>query len=232
MSNGKYSSRKSGKAIVALVALVMILAIGIGGTLAYLTDNTEEVKNTFVVGSIGDLSVAETGAENVQGSEDKQQQFVIVPGVDLKKDPTVTYTPYAGDEYQDLNAYVFVEIKATGWEENDGAYDVNDVVSWSVNKTDWTELSVNGDTAVYYHLYEVPGEGEDEIDSVVLPVMATLSGAANGETINVETSITMNDIDDVAAAAGNIVIKAYAIQQGSFADAAAAWAAVNQEVNP
>ena len=38
---------------LTLTAVMLALAVGIGGTIAYFTDKTSEVKNTFTTGNVG-----------------------------------------------------------------------------------------------------------------------------------------------------------------------------------
>lgn len=67
------------KKTLALVLALTLLVAGIaGGTLAWLTDQTAEVKNTFTVGDIN-IGLTETTAD-----------YKMVPGNTIAKDPTVT----------------------------------------------------------------------------------------------------------------------------------------------
>ena len=67
------------KAIVAVVALVLVLCCAMGGTLAWLVDSTTEVKNTFTYGDI-----------NIALSESEDLDLRMIPGNPIDKDPTVT----------------------------------------------------------------------------------------------------------------------------------------------
>ena len=90
------------KTIALLMALVLVVGVAVGGTLAYLLDMTAPVVNTFTVGNV-DIDLTETDAETaVDGSMSKS--FKMVPGVVLDKDPTVTVL--ANSE----KCYVFVKI--------------------------------------------------------------------------------------------------------------------------
>lgn len=69
----------SRKALVVL-SLMMVLAVAaVGGTLAWLTDSTQEVKNTFTTSDI-DITLAETTGTS----------YKMVPGFTITKDPKVT----------------------------------------------------------------------------------------------------------------------------------------------
>ena len=109
------------KSIALVLALVLVVGGVVGGTIAWLTDKTEEIKNTFTVGNI-DIDLTETTGEN----------YKMIPGKTLDKDPKVTVE--AGSE----DCWLFVEITesdnlddfityapAAGWiplEGNDGVY--------------------------------------------------------------------------------------------------------------
>lgn len=82
------------KAIVAVVALVLVLCCAMGGTLAWLVDSTTEVKNTFTYGDI-----------NIGLSESDDLDLKMIPGNSIKKDPVVTVKE--GSEA----CWLFVEVK-------------------------------------------------------------------------------------------------------------------------
>ena len=66
------------KGWISLAALTLVLCCAIGGTLAWLTDRTDPVTNTFTIGDIN-ITLEETPAE-----------YKMVPGNEISKDPTVT----------------------------------------------------------------------------------------------------------------------------------------------
>ena len=80
------------KKITLLLSLVLAVAMGIGGTLAWLTAKTEAVKNTFTVGNIN-ITLTETTTN-----------YKMVPGQTIAKDPKVTVK--AGSEA----CWLFVKI--------------------------------------------------------------------------------------------------------------------------
>lgn len=107
------------KKILALVlALTLLVAGVVGGTLAWLTDRTAEVKNTFTVGDIN-ISLTETTTD-----------YKMVPGNTIAKDPTVTVKANSEacwlfvqvTESTDLKDFITYAI-AEGWTElQDGVY--------------------------------------------------------------------------------------------------------------
>ena len=120
-----YAKKNSNAKLIAiLLAVTLLIGCGIGGTIAWLIDDTETITNTFTTSEV----TVEISEEYPANSTAK-----MVPGDTIKKDPKVTVS--ADSEY----CYVFVEII----EENDFAnfmeYGVDDV---------WT--AVEGKTNVYY----------------------------------------------------------------------------------
>lgn len=88
------------KILVLSLAAVLLVAVSIGGTIAYLTATSGPVENTFEPSNVG-----VTIAESVSST------FKMVPDTVMKKDPKVTVT-------NDIDVYVFVEITETNWPEN------------------------------------------------------------------------------------------------------------------
>jgi len=97
------------KTFLMLLALVMVLGIAIGGTLAWLTATTSEVKNTFTPSNI-DITLAETKPDNKTAK--------MVPGADIEKDPKATVL--AGSE----DCWLFVEITKSANFDNFMTYEV------------------------------------------------------------------------------------------------------------
>ena len=91
MARKKAAARKErerkarNRRVVTTVALMLVVCIvSIGGTIAWLTDTTEPVTNTFSSSGI-DVSLVETTP-----SADDRTKIQIVPGVDISKDPKVS----------------------------------------------------------------------------------------------------------------------------------------------
>lgn len=204
------------KKLTLVVAFVLVFALGVAGTFAYLTAKTDAVVNTFTVGAVGDLSLTETTGSNTDG---KGGAHKIIPGVPTSKDPKVSY---AADE-TDEAVYVFVKIDAAAWSfdatSNTYTYlkDGKTCLSWSVDTT-WTALP--GFTGVYYIALD---EGTDlDATSVIDDDQITVDG----------TNVTEANIDAVASGAGSLTFTAYAIQQAGFEAPAAAWTALQTQLNP
>ncbi len=82
--------------LVAAIAVMLVAALVVGGTLAYFTDKSGPKENTFTVGKVG-----------ITLTEDKwnaEADHTLVPGKFYAKDPTITVN--AGSQ----NAYVFLKL--------------------------------------------------------------------------------------------------------------------------
>ena len=199
------------KKLMMALSLVLVAALSIGGTVAYLTAKTDAVVNTFTVGEVGELTLNETTGTLVDG----KRQHMIVPGVATAKNPKVAYDANDGDQA----VYVFVEVGAgNGWAYDASSktytfmYDNKATLSWSVSPL-WTP--VTGHANVYY---TTVGTGADlDATSVIA-----------SDQINVDANnVTEANISAVANAAGELSFKAYAIQQAGFnGNVADAWTAV------
>lgn len=109
------------KKVLSIVAVVLVLCCAIGGTLAWLTDKTDPVVNTFTVGDIN-IELKETTTN-----------YKMVPGNTISKDPKVTVK--ANSEA----CWLFVKVEKSANFDSFMTYDMAD---------GWTELpSVTG---VYY----------------------------------------------------------------------------------
>lgn len=117
------------KTIALVLALVLIVGAAIGGTVAYLTDKTASVKNTFTIGKV-DIDLTETGAVN------NAKSYKMIPGDTLSKDPKVTVTANSED------SWVFVKVVANN---------VSDYLEYSID-SGWTKLS-DDVPGVYYRSY-------------------------------------------------------------------------------
>lgn len=109
------------KTLALVLALTLLVAGVIGGTLAWLTDQTAEVKNTFTVGDIN-IGLTETTAD-----------YKMVPGNTIAKDPTVTVK--ANSEA----CWLFVKVTEST--------DLKDFIAYAIAEG-WTALP--GVDGVYY----------------------------------------------------------------------------------
>ena len=87
------------KALLLALCAVLLVAVSVLGTMAYLTSKTQVITNTFTVGDIN-IELTETKPESKQAK--------IIPGVDIEKDPKVTVK--ANSEA----CWLFVKVEQTG----------------------------------------------------------------------------------------------------------------------
>lgn len=180
----------SSRAFIALLALVLVIGCVAGGTVAWLVAKTEPVVNTFTYGNI-DITLAETTGEN----------YKIIPGKDIPKDPKVTVT--AGSE----DCWLFVKVVEEHWPAatlEDGTRKVSYAIA-----DGWTK--VEGQTNVYYR--EV--KATDTVRE--FPVL-------NGNIVTVSDQLTKGDI---LATPPTLTFTAYAVQQENIPDAKTAWENAN-----
>ena len=119
----------SSRTFIAMLALVLVIGCAVGGTIAWLTAQTDPVVNTFTYGDI-----------NITLSETTGDSYKIIPGVNIDKDPKVTVK-------KDSEAcWLFVKVEEENWPtftESDGTRKVKYGIA-----DGWTALT--GETGVYY----------------------------------------------------------------------------------
>ena len=126
---GKHCRRSvSSKTFIVMLALMLVIGCAVGGTVAWLTQKTDAVVNTFTYGDIN-IELTETKPE--------VKQAKIIPGIDIEKDPKVMVK-------KDSEAcWLFVEVKEDGtFVANKVTYSIAD--GWT--KGDGTNIPAN----VYY----------------------------------------------------------------------------------
>ena len=122
-------SMKTWKKAVALALCAVFLVVGtVAGTLAYLTDQTQTVTNTFTVGKV-DITLTETfnDKSNPGNSTNDIWTAKLIPGDTIAKDPVVTVSADSEDcwvfvkitEKNDLSTFVDYTVRA-GWTQGTG----------------------------------------------------------------------------------------------------------------
>lgn len=156
----------SGKLVVAMLAVTLLIGCAIGGTVAWLTDKTTAVTNTFTYGNI-----------NITLDETTGSSYKIIPGVDITKDPKVTVK--ANSEA----CWLFVKVQEAGTF-------VADKVTYSI-ADGWTKLTgVTGVDNVYY--CEVDATTADTDFAVLRDNKVTVSDTLTKEDIkNITTNPTL-----------------------------------------
>lgn len=174
------------KTFVAMLALVLVIGCAVGGTVAWLVSSTDAVVNTFTYGDI-----------NITLGETTGNDYKIIPGVNIDKNPKVTVK-------EDSEAcWLFVKV------EEDGTF-VTNKVTYSIadgwTKGDGTKIPAN----VYYR----------EVDAVEAD---TDFAVLKDNKICVSEDLSKSDIQSITTKP-TLTFTAYAVQRDRIDDAATAWA--------
>ena len=96
--------KKTLKALVAVLSVVLIVCLSVAGTLAYLKVTTAPVTNTFAPSNI-DLKLEETTSD-----------YKMIPGKDITKDSDLksefSVNEKKFDDYKDLVRYVTYNLES------------------------------------------------------------------------------------------------------------------------
>ena len=193
------------KKLTLVVSLLLVLALSIGGTIAWLTD-TETVTNTFTMGNVDITLVETTGVD-----------YKFVPGKEIEKDPKVTVV--ADSEA----CYVYVEIKEEINFTKETNYGFSDYFTYDI-ADGWEQLKDkdgNDVTGVYYKTVDA----ETAKAGTFWYVLKGSETYANG-CVSVSDKVTKDMIDVLDMSKDKeptLTITAYAIQSEGTGSAAEAW---------
>lgn len=200
-----------------VVAAMLVAAMGVTGIMAYLMDTTDWVNNSIDLGSIAvgeEFSLTETTGED----------YTVIPGVDITKDPVVAVDATS----ETVDQYVFLRVSigdSWSWDANHYGLsadvgDVENALTASVN-TQWMYLGPDGDAQdmVFYTVVEA---GSDFSMHALL-----------NDVIHVSDEITEADVE---ASAGSMLYDmnfiSYTIQEAGFDSVEAAYREVRGENPP
>ena len=138
---------------ISVVAIALVLCCAVGGTLAWLSDKTSPVVNTFTVGDI-----------NITLTESDGLDLKMVPGNTITKDPKVTVK--SGSEA----CWLFVKVEKSANFDSFMTYEMAD---------GWTALT--GADGVYYR--EVAASAADTSFDVLKGNRVTVKEAVTKEQL-------------------------------------------------
>lgn len=194
------------KKILALtLVFALALALGIGGTVAWLTAQTDPVVNTFTVGDIN-ITLAETNSNQDTDTDPNTNSYKMVPGATITKDPKVTVL-------KDSEAcWLFVKVEKSTNFDTFMEYKMAD--GWTL---------VDGQTDVYYRTVAATSTADAPFSVI------------KNDSITVKASVTKEMLTGSTFTSPSLKITAYAIQSANLADANAdgkvdavdAWTLVN-----
>ncbi len=144
MYNENKRQQKFGfKVLILLASVSMIIGLAVGGTMAWLTDKTQDVKNTFTTSDV-DIELTET--KGITNGDTRE--FKMIPGYTIEKDPKVTVKAVSE------KCYLFVKVVESTNFGNFMTYEMAE---------GWTELT--GVDGVYYR--EVDDTDADQDFTVI-----------------------------------------------------------------
>ena len=215
---------KTKKLLIAAVCLVAILTTAVVGTIAWLTDKTATVTNTFSPSTIK-IELTETKGTGTLPNK----TFKMVPGTTIDKDPVVTVK-------KDSEAcWLFVKI--------DKVNNFDTYMTFAI-ADGWKALPSND--GVYYR--QVAASAENQSFNILGTGTLTVNGITctwSANQVLVRPDVTKADMDNLYTAGAEsyptLNITAYAIQSEYFAYgeadeememAAVAWAAASAQATP
>lgn len=216
------------KTLTIAIALVLVVALAVGATYAYLTATTKAVTNTFTAGgavAANDLTLKEhVATPNTDGSytlgatyldEGKGNSYVVLPGVNLPKDPTVTVEKSTG------TYYLFVTV-----EKGSGFTGENAPLSYTT-ASDWESMTISGNDVANKELYvySVTTDGTTTYiqSQSNTPVSHAILAGIVGDTSNTIKVSDGNAALQLGDNGSELKFTAYACQSAGFATPAAAW---------
>lgn len=166
------------KTLTIIVCVILVAAIGVGGTLAWLTATSDTLTNTFTLGNVK-ITLAETTGST----------YKMSPGSTIAKDPKVTVIKDSED------CYLFVKIE--------GVDGIDDYITYDVVGAGWTALA--GETGVYYRtVADVTANITfDVLNGNKVTVKDTVTGIPDGKApqlVITAYAIQSANMDDVADA--------------------------------
>ena len=187
------------RTLALILALVLVFGAAVGGTIAYLTDTTGPIANTFTVGKV-DITLTETfNTDTDDDGENDAWQAQLIPGTTYTKDPVVTVT----DDSEDC--WLFVK-----FEEKNGAATYLNYTSNLTLESGWTQGDgTNIPANVWYR-------------AVAKDATVKSFHLLANDTVTIDsTAVTNDNMNDAANA--ELVYTAYACQKDNMS-VEAAWA--------
>lgn len=196
------------KKIVALVmCMVLLVAVSITGTLAYLT-SSDSVTNTFTVGNVK-ITMDETDVDNSTADKgrDKENSYKLLPGGTYTKDPIIHVDSNSEDCY--LVVYVDNQLKNI-----ETATSANKIAA-QMSAKGWKQCTDTGYEDYWYYvgLKDNSVDLNDNLTKVTKSTDVDLfkTFAVNANAVNTGTEDN-NNLNLVNYANKQIVVKAFAIQ--------------------
>ena len=209
------------KKLMTVLALVLVIAMSVAGTYAYLT-SADKVVNTFTVGDVqiklDEAKANPDGSLVANADRVKANSYKLLPGHTYAKDPMVTVL--AGSE----SSYVKMTVTFTKAAELDAIFAPNGANMTSIfngyDSANWIYKGNTKDTENNTRTYEFWYK-----DTVEAPD-ADVALDALFDSITVPGNITNTQLATIKGM--TITVNAYAIQADGFSTADAAWEAYSK----
>lgn len=212
--------KKTRKILLMAACAVLLVCISVGATVAYLT-STDSVTNTFTVGKVAiklDEAKANPDGSLIENADRvKANEYKLLPGHTYNKDPMVTVLKDSEPAYIKMTvtfskANELDAIFATGGANLTSIFNGYDATNW-IYKGNTKDSEKNTRTYEFWYKEAVGAPTAD------VPLDALFDSITVPGTITNAQLATIKDM--------TITVNAYAIQEDSFANAEAAWAAFN-----
>ncbi|MBE6974054.1 MAG: hypothetical protein E7436_00965 [Ruminococcaceae bacterium] len=199
MKQGKYETKHASKGvrmrlIMTVVAMAILVSCVVGGSIAWLLA-TESVTNTFTYGDIN-ITLKETDTGLDDDGDSTTNDYVMVPGETIAKDPVITVLKGSED------CWLFAKLTES---EN-----LDDFITYEV-EDGWTQLLDNDGNAVdgvYYRL----------VTDVTEDFTANVLKNNEVQVLGTVTKAMLNELDDGDEDDGypTLTVTAYAVQYSGF----------------
>lgn len=210
--------KKVTKTLLLVLCAVLLVVGSVMGTLAYLQDDDQNV-NTFTSGHVyielTEAEIADDGKTVIDGSRVKANEYELIPGRALTKDPTVTVLADSEESYVFMTVTVdaIADLEAALPDAEyyaDGVFLLENLISgWDGAIWEY----VGYDSGVYLFKYYDTVSTKDAAAEDLEPLFTTINVPAE--------DVTNENIEQLASV--TITVDAYAIQAEGFTTAQAAW---------
>lgn len=142
------SKNTRNRILLTALAALLLVTLTIGGTMAWLTDNSESVTNTFLASDIN-VELSET-----QDTDNKplSESFKMVPGANITKEPKVTVK--SGSE----KCWVFIKIEESA--------NLRNFITYTMDPA-WTKVETTDGIVYKYNTVVDASTGDVVIDNVL-----------------------------------------------------------------
>ncbi len=204
------------KTIALMLSVALAFAAAVGGTLAWFTDVTPAVTNTFTIGNI-DIELKEHDYDPATKSLDssvevgENNNYHFVPGDILLKDPFVRVKE--GSE----PCFIFVKVEAI---HNDvaaveGKHDeLTGIIQYAVDDAVWKTVEINGAEQVGYYYCEI--DAADTKQDVIKSILKPEGSVIDADYVRINDQVTKSMVEQINAAKPQLKFTAAAIQRGGL----------------